>query len=76
MTQQPLNEGVAPGETISRYLIPAVGEVGDCFERNEFYVPELLIAVRHRGRPSHPEASAQLFAREKRADKTSGMRPG
>jgi len=46
LTQQALAEGVAPGEIITKYLIPAMGEVGDRFERNEFYVPELLIAAR------------------------------
>ncbi|HOG46046.1 MAG TPA: corrinoid protein [Anaerolineae bacterium] len=46
LTQQALAEGAAPGEIISRYLIPAMAEVGDRFERNEFYVPELLIAAR------------------------------
>lgn len=46
LTEQALAEGVAPGEIISKYLIPAMGEVGDRFERNEFYVPELLIAAR------------------------------
>jgi len=46
LTQQALEEGVAPGEIISRYLIPAMAEVGDRFERNEYYVPELLIAAR------------------------------
>mgnify|MGYP005839525209 FL=1 len=46
LTQQALAEGVAPNEIITKYLIPAMGEVGDRFERNEFYVPELLIAAR------------------------------
>jgi 5-methyltetrahydrofolate--homocysteine methyltransferase len=46
LTQQALAEGVAPGEIVTDYLIPAMGEVGDRFERNEFYVPELLIAAR------------------------------
>ena len=46
LTRQALAEGVAPGEIITKYLIPAMGEVGDRFERNEFYVPELLIAAR------------------------------
>lgn len=46
LTQQALNEGVAPSEIITKYLIPAMAEVGDRFERNEFYVPELLIAAR------------------------------
>jgi len=46
LTQQALAEGVAPDEIITKYLIPAMAEVGDRFERNEFYVPELLIAAR------------------------------
>ncbi|MGQ9682692.1 MAG: corrinoid protein [Anaerolineae bacterium] len=46
LTQQALDEGVPPGEIVTKYLIPAMGEVGDRFERNEFYVPELLIAAR------------------------------
>jgi 5-methyltetrahydrofolate--homocysteine methyltransferase len=46
LTQQALDEGVAPSEIITKHLIPAMGEVGDRFERNEFYVPELLIAAR------------------------------
>ncbi len=46
LTKQALAEGVAPGEIISGYLIPAMAEVGDRFERQEYYVPELLIAAR------------------------------
>lgn len=46
LTQQALAEGVPPSEIITKYLIPAMAEVGDRFERNEFYVPELLIAAR------------------------------
>ncbi len=46
LTQKALDEGVAASEIITKYLIPAMGEVGDRFERNEFYVPELLIAAR------------------------------
>jgi len=46
LTQQALDEGVAPSEIVTKYLIPAMAEVGDRFERNEFYVPELLIAAR------------------------------
>ncbi|MCL6432589.1 MAG: corrinoid protein [Anaerolineae bacterium] len=46
LTQQALAEGVSPSEIITKYLIPAMAEVGDRFERNEFYVPELLIAAR------------------------------
>lgn len=46
LTEQALAEGVAPGEIVTQYLIPAMAEVGDRFERNEYYVPELLIAAR------------------------------
>jgi 5-methyltetrahydrofolate--homocysteine methyltransferase len=41
-----LDEGVAPGTILFDYLIPAMTEVGERFERNEFFVPEMLIAAR------------------------------
>ena len=34
------------GELLSKYMIPAMDEVGKRFEANEFFVPELLIAAR------------------------------
>jgi len=37
---------VNPGDIITNQLIPAMAEVGDRFARNEFYVPEMLIAAR------------------------------
>lgn len=43
---QAVAEGVPPSEIISNYLIPAMAEVGARFERQEFYVPEMLIAAR------------------------------
>ena len=46
LVQQALAEGVDPGSIISNQLIPAMAEVGDRFARNEFYVPEMLIAAR------------------------------
>jgi len=46
VAQQAVEQGVSPGEIITQYLIPAMAEVGDRFERNEYYVPELLIAAR------------------------------
>jgi len=46
LVQQAVAEGVPPPEIISRYLIPAMTEVGARFERQEFYVPEMLIAAR------------------------------
>ncbi len=41
-----LKEGVAAKELVDKYMIPAMDEVGSRFERNEFFVPELLIAAR------------------------------
>lgn len=46
LVQQAIGEGVPPSEIISGYLIPAMGEVGARFERQEFYIPEMLIAAR------------------------------
>lgn len=43
---QALDEGAPPSEIISLYLIPAMTEVGARFEREEFYIPEMLIAAR------------------------------
>jgi len=43
---QALAEGVKPDDIITNQLIPAMAEVGDRFARNEFYVPEMLIAAR------------------------------
>ena len=44
--QAALDEGVTPATILFDYLIPAMTEVGERFERNEFYVPEMLIAAR------------------------------
>ncbi|MBN1639741.1 MAG: corrinoid protein [Anaerolineae bacterium] len=41
-----LDEGTSPGTILFEYLIPAMTEVGERFERNEFFVPEMLIAAR------------------------------
>jgi 5-methyltetrahydrofolate--homocysteine methyltransferase len=41
-----LSLGTAPGSMLFDILIPAMKEVGDRFERNEFFVPEMLIAAR------------------------------
>ena len=35
-----------PADLLSKYMIPAMDEVGKRFEANEFFVPELLIAAR------------------------------
>ena len=44
--QAALEEGVDPQELLSKYMIPAMDEVGRLFEANEYFVPELLIAAR------------------------------
>jgi len=41
-----LSEGVSASTLLFDYLIPAMSEVGERFERNEFFVPEMLIAAR------------------------------
>lgn len=46
LVQQAVAEGVPPSEITSHSLIPAMTEVGARFERQEFYVPEMLIAAR------------------------------
>ena len=46
LTRQALDEGVDPNEIINRYLIPAMGEVGDKFEKRKIFVPEMMISAR------------------------------
>ena len=41
-----LADGIDPSELLSKYMIPAMDEVGRRFECNEYFVPELLIAAR------------------------------
>jgi 5-methyltetrahydrofolate--homocysteine methyltransferase len=41
-----LEQGVSPSTLLFDALIPAMSEVGERFERNEFFVPEMLIAAR------------------------------
>jgi 5-methyltetrahydrofolate--homocysteine methyltransferase len=41
-----LEAGTMPGSLLFDVLIPAMKEVGDRFERNEYFVPEMLIAAR------------------------------
>ncbi len=41
-----LDQGVTPQAIMEEHLIPAMGDVGEKFECNEFFVPELLIAGR------------------------------
>jgi 5-methyltetrahydrofolate--homocysteine methyltransferase len=46
LVQQALDQGLAPANILHDGLIPAMAEVGARFERNEFYVPEMLLAAR------------------------------
>jgi corrinoid protein of di/trimethylamine methyltransferase len=41
-----LESGVAPIDLVSKYMIPAMDEVGRLFECQEYFVPELLLAGR------------------------------
>ncbi len=44
--KEALDAGVEPSTLLFDALIPAMSEVGARFERNEFFVPEMLIAAR------------------------------
>jgi len=46
VTGEALAEGVEPMTLVTRYMVPAMAEVGRRFESNEYFVPELLIAAR------------------------------
>jgi 5-methyltetrahydrofolate--homocysteine methyltransferase len=44
--RQALDEGHSAETILNQALIPAMAEVGDRFERQEYYVPEMLLAAR------------------------------
>jgi len=46
VTREALAEKADPMELISRYMIPAMDEVGRLFKCEEYFVPELLLAAR------------------------------
>ncbi len=46
LVKRAVTKGVPASQIISQYLVAAMTEVGDRFERQEFYVPEMLIAAR------------------------------
>ena len=46
LTQQAVDEGVSPEEILNKGLIAGMSVVGEKFRKNEFYVPEVLIAAR------------------------------
>jgi corrinoid protein of di/trimethylamine methyltransferase len=46
ITRDALAAGSDPADLVTRYMIPAMDEVGRRFEHQEYFVPELLIAAR------------------------------
>ena len=46
LTEQALTEGIDAGRVISDGLVPGMAVVGDRFKRNEYYIPEVLLAAR------------------------------
>lgn len=46
LVQEALGRGVEPGLIVKEQLIPAMEEAGARFEREEFFVPEMLLAAR------------------------------
>ena len=46
VSQQALDEGVAPMKLVTDVMVPAMDEAGRRFEAEEYFVPELLLAAR------------------------------
>ncbi|MBM3470104.1 MAG: cobalamin-binding protein [Armatimonadetes bacterium] len=46
LVQAALDEHVPPEDLVSRWMIPAMTEVGARFERQEYFVPEMLVSAR------------------------------
>jgi 5-methyltetrahydrofolate--homocysteine methyltransferase len=46
LTAQALQEGFQAGELLNDVLIPAMADVGQRFERQEFFLPEMSVAAR------------------------------
>ncbi|MEE8450847.1 MAG: corrinoid protein [Thermoguttaceae bacterium] len=46
VTKAAIEAKTDPSEIVQKYMIPAMAEVGNRFECNEYFVPELLIAAR------------------------------
>jgi 5-methyltetrahydrofolate--homocysteine methyltransferase len=46
LTREALDEAADPSELISRWMIPAMDEVGRRFEAQEYFIPEILLAAR------------------------------
>jgi 5-methyltetrahydrofolate--homocysteine methyltransferase len=46
LTQEALDEGIPAQKILNEVLIPGMTVVGELFEKNEYFVPELLLAAR------------------------------
>jgi len=46
LTRLALDSGISPGEILEEALIPAMSRVGDKFNRNEIFVPQMLMAAK------------------------------
>ena len=46
LTSEAIQQGLEPEDLLNNALIAAMSEVGERFERHEFFVPEMLIAAR------------------------------
>ncbi len=44
--QSALDDSVPAGDILHKALIPAMGKVGDLFENEDYFVPEMLVAAR------------------------------
>jgi 5-methyltetrahydrofolate--homocysteine methyltransferase len=45
LLEEKLGQGVAPGALVNEELIPAISEVGERYERKEFFLPQLLLSA-------------------------------
>ncbi|MDR7485309.1 MAG: corrinoid protein [Armatimonadota bacterium] len=46
LVQAAIDQSVPPEEIVTRWMVPAMAEVGCRFERQEYFVPEMLISAR------------------------------
>jgi 5-methyltetrahydrofolate--homocysteine methyltransferase len=46
LVQAAIAQGVPPEEIVTKWMIPAMAEVGARFDRQEYFVPEMLVSAR------------------------------
>jgi len=46
LVEELLNQGVSAEEILSQALIPAMDEVGELFQKGEYFIPEMLVSAR------------------------------